>query len=516
MDILTTGIQSGIGRYTYENLGGMGLARNTSKLEWERIKKTHFKAIIHCAFNSSKTLDPNSPYSYFDDNIFLTKELAALKYDKFIYFSTIDVYCKNTGIHSENEILDLYGPSSIYATSKLVSEAIVKQEAKNYLIIRSSTPLGTHSRKNTLMQMIENEPCTVGLSSASVYNIIIYSDILNFIKYSIEKNIQGVLNLASSRNITLGKVAKVLGKNIQFGEGHYSTGNIDNTKIASTFPAFKKSSEDNLLQYLKEHPQDLGKIDNPKQKIIKPGKKVLIVTGGSRGIGSSIATKAAKMGYSVCVNYRKNYKEANQIVEEINSKGGEAISVQADISSIEEVESLFRTVEMELGPLTALVNNAGISGPRSKLSDLAPAEMKHIFEVNLLGYFYCTKEAVKRMSSSFRGQGGAIVNISSQAAEFGGSNLTPYAASKAAINSFTLALSKEVSLEGIRVNAVSPGIIKTDQHDFSDELAFKNIKKEIPIGRLGTPQEVASAVLWLLSDEASYVTGAVLPVAGGR
>jgi len=156
MNILTTGIQSGIGRYTYENLGGMGLARNTSKLEWERIKKTHFKAIIHCAFNSSKTLDPNSPYSYFDDNIFLTKELATLKYDKFIYFSTIDVYCKNSGTHSENEILDLYGPSSIYATSKLVSEAIVKQEAKNYLIIRSSTPLGTHSRKNTLMQMIEN------------------------------------------------------------------------------------------------------------------------------------------------------------------------------------------------------------------------------------------------------------------------------------------------------------------------------------------------------------------------
>ena len=329
--------------------------------------------------------------------------------------------------------------------------------------------------------------------------------------------------MAASSNITLGKVAKVLGKNIQFGEDYYSTGNIDNTKIASTFPAFKKSSEDNLLQYLKEHPQylkehpqDLGKIDNPKQKIMKPEKKVLIVTGGSRGIGASIATKAAKMGYSVCVNYRKNSEEANQIVEEINSKGGEAIAVQADISSIKEVESLFRTAEIELGTLSALVNNAGISGPRSKLIDLDPAEMKHIFEVNLLGYFYCAKEAVKRMSSSCRGQGGAIVNISSQAANFGGSNLTAYAASKAAINSFTLALSKEVALEGIRINAVSPGIIETDQHDFSDELVFKNIKKEIPIGRLGTPQEVAFAVLWLLSDKAAYVTGTILPVAGGR
>ena len=516
MNILTTGIQSGIGRYTYENLGGMGLARNTSKVERERIKKTHFKAIIHCAFNSSKTLDPNSPYSYFDDNIFLTKELVTLKYDKFVYFSTTDVYCKNTATHSENEILNLYDPSSIYAATKLTSEAIVKEEAKNYLILRGSTPLGTHSRKNTLMQMIQNEPCTVGLSSASVYNIIIYSDILNFIKYSIEKDLQGVFNLASSSNITLGKVAKVLGKNIQFGEDYYSTGNIDNTKIASTFPAFKKSSEDNLLQYLKEHPQNLGKIDIPKQKIMKPGKKVLIVTGGSRGIGASIATKAAKMGYSVCVNYRKNSEKANQIVEEINSKGGEAIAVQADISSIKEVESLFRTAEIELGTLSALVNNAGISGPRSKLSDLDPTEMKHIFEVNLLGYFYCAKEAVKRMSSSCRGQGGAIVNISSQAAEFGGSNLTAYAASKAAINNFTLALSKEVALEGIRVNAVSPGIIETDQHDFSDELVFKNIKKEIPIGRLGTPQEVAFAVLWLLSDKAAYVTGTILPVAGGR
>ena len=249
---------------------------------------------------------------------------------------------------------------------------------------------------------------------------------------------------------------------------------------------------------------------------MKPEKKVLTVTGGSRGIGASIATKAAKMGYSVCVNYRKNSEEANQIVEEINSKGGEAIAVQADISSIKEVESLFRTAEIELGTLSALVNNAGISGPRSKLIDLDPAEMKHIFEVNLLGYFYCAKEAVKKMSSSCSGQGGAIVNISSQAAEFGGSNLTAYAASKAAINSFTLALSKEVALEGIRVNAVSPGIIETDQHDFSDELVFKNIKKEIPIGRLGTPQEVASAVLWLLSDEAAYVTGTILPVAGGR
>ena len=253
MNILTTGIQSGIGRYAYENLCSLGLTRNTSKVEWERIKKTHFDAIIHCAFNSSKTLDPNSPYSYFNDNIFLTKKLVTLNYDKFIYFSTIDVYCKNTKTHSENETLDLYGPSSIYSTSKLVSEAIVKQEAKNYLILRSSTPLGIYSRKNTLIRMIQNEPCEIGLSSASTYNIINYSDISDFIKYSIERDLQGLFNLASSKNITLEKVATILGKNIQFGEHYYSPGSIDNTKISSIFPVFKKSSEENLLKFLKEN-----------------------------------------------------------------------------------------------------------------------------------------------------------------------------------------------------------------------------------------------------------------------
>ena len=249
MNILITGIQSGIGRYAHENLGGIGLVRDTSKEERKRIKKTHFDAIIHCAFNSSKTLNPNSPYSYFDDNIFLTKELVSLKHDKFIYFSTIDIYCKNTATHSESETLNLYGPSSIYAATKLTSEAILKEEATNHLILRSSTLLGTHSRKNTLIKMIQDEPCTVGLSSASVYNIIIYSDILNFIKYSIGQDVQGVFNLASSCNITLEKVARILGKNIQFGEGYYSAGNIDNTKISFTFPAFKKNSEDSLELY---------------------------------------------------------------------------------------------------------------------------------------------------------------------------------------------------------------------------------------------------------------------------
>ena len=249
---------------------------------------------------------------------------------------------------------------------------------------------------------------------------------------------------------------------------------------------------------------------------MKAAKKVLIVTGGSRGIGAATSLRAAQIGYSVCINYEKSSKNANQVVREINFKGGKAIAVQADISSAKEVERLFKTTEIELGALSALVNNAGISGSRSKLIDLDISEIKHIFEVNLLGYFYCAKEAIKRMSRSSGGQGGAIVNISSQAAKYGGNGLTPYAASKAAINNFTLSLSREVALEGIRVNAVSPGIIETDQHDFSNEAVLNNKKKEIPVGRLGTPQEVANAILWLLSDKAAYVTGALLPVTGGR
>jgi len=249
---------------------------------------------------------------------------------------------------------------------------------------------------------------------------------------------------------------------------------------------------------------------------MKAAKKVLIVTGGSRGIGAATSLRAAQIGYSVCINYEKSSKNANQVVREINSNGGKAIAVQADISSAKEVERLFKTTEIELGALSALVNNAGISGSRSKLIDLDISEIKHIFEVNLLGYFYCAKEAIKRMSRSSGGQGGAIVNISSQAAKYGGNGLTPYAASKAAINNFTLSLSREVALEGIRVNAVSPGIIETDQHDFSNEAVLNNKKKEIPAGRLGTPQEVANAILWLLSDKAAYVTGALLPVTGGR
>ena len=253
MNFLTTGNQSGLGRYVHETLGGMGLARNTPKSEHEAIKKNSFDAIIHCAVNSTKTFDPSSMYSYFQDNIFLTDELTSLKCKKFIYLSSVDVYCKDSELVSENKTFNSDNLISIYAATKLASESTIQRRCKNHLILRSVSPLGKYSRKNTLIKMIEDNPCTVGLSASSVYNIVIYSDILNFIKHAIDKDLQGVFNLASSGNIILGEIAGILKKNIHFGKHHYNVGSIDNNKIASHFPVFRNNSKDNLIKYLSEH-----------------------------------------------------------------------------------------------------------------------------------------------------------------------------------------------------------------------------------------------------------------------
>ena len=244
--------------------------------------------------------------------------------------------------------------------------------------------------------------------------------------------------------------------------------------------------------------------------------QVIVITGGSRGIGKSTALLAARRGYKVCICYENKVSLAENLVEEIKSQGGEALSVQADVSVPEEVKRLFDIAGEKLGPLTALVNNAGISGDREKLVNLDISSIKRVLDVNLLGTILCTQEAVKRMALSEGGKGGGIINISSQVAFFGGQQLIPYAASKAAINNFTLALSKEVADEEIRVNAISPGIIDTDQHDFSASQPGGEVSDQIPLKRLGAPEEVAEAILWLLSKNSSYITGVVLPVAGGR
>ena len=245
---------------------------------------------------------------------------------------------------------------------------------------------------------------------------------------------------------------------------------------------------------------------------------VLIVTGGSRGIGAATALIAGRNGYAVCVNYLKNEEAAEKIVNEINSNGGRAIAVCADISLEEEVVDLFQTVDVQLGTVSALVNNAGILETQMRIADMDAARLNRVFLTNIAGPFLCAREAVKRMSRKNGGNGGAIVNVSSAAARLGSpGEYVDYAASKGAIDTFTIGLAREVAEEGIRVNAVRPGIIETDIHASGGEPGrVDRIKGTIPMKRGGSPEEVARAIMWLLSVESSYTTGALLDVSGGR
>ena len=246
--------------------------------------------------------------------------------------------------------------------------------------------------------------------------------------------------------------------------------------------------------------------------------EVLIVTGGSRGIGAATALIAGRSGYAVCVNYLKNKTAAKQIVAEIKADGGRAILVGADISQEEEVMELFRTVDERLGKISALVNNAGILEKKMRIEDMDAARLNRVFLTNITGSFLCAREAVKRMSTKNGGNGGAIVNVSSAAARLGSAGeYVDYAASKGAIDTFTRGLAQEVAEEGIRVNAVRPGVIDTDIHASGGEPGrVERIKNSVPLKRVGSPEEVARAIMWLLSSESSYTTGALLEVSGGR
>jgi NAD(P)-dependent dehydrogenase (short-subunit alcohol dehydrogenase family) len=245
---------------------------------------------------------------------------------------------------------------------------------------------------------------------------------------------------------------------------------------------------------------------------------VLIVTGGGRGIGAATARLGAARGYAVCVNYLSNAEAAASVVAEIEAAGGRALAVQADVAREEEAIRLFEVVDRELGPVTALVNNAGLAGLISRLDEAESETIRQVIEVNVFGVIWCAREAVKRMSTKHGGQGGAIVNISSGAATLGSpGEYIWYAAAKGAVNSFTLGLSKEVAGEGIRVNAVSPGMVSTEIHAASgDADRLERIGRAVPIGRAAEPEEIAEPILWLLSEAASYTTGAILRVAGGR
>lgn len=245
---------------------------------------------------------------------------------------------------------------------------------------------------------------------------------------------------------------------------------------------------------------------------------VALITGSGRGIGAATAKLAAKRGYAVCVNYLKNEQRADEVVAEIRAGGGKAILVQADTAHEDEVIKLFERVDLELGPITALVNNAGITGRAGRLESFDADAIRRVLEVNVTGAIFCAQQAVKRMSTKNGGAGGAIVNVSSLASTLGGANQwIPYAAAKGAINSFTLGLAKEVAAEGIRVNAISPGLIATEIHaeaGVGDRL--QKVIPMVPMGRLGTAEECAEAILWLMSDEAAYMIGSVLTLSGGR
>jgi NAD(P)-dependent dehydrogenase (short-subunit alcohol dehydrogenase family) len=247
-------------------------------------------------------------------------------------------------------------------------------------------------------------------------------------------------------------------------------------------------------------------------------KKVIVITGASRGIGAATARLAAARGYAVCVNYLKNQAAANAVVDDIASAGGQAIAIAADVAAETEVVNLFRIVDRQLGTVTALVNNAGILETQMRVDEMDAARLNRIFAANVTSCFLCAREAVRRMSSKHGGSGGAIVNVSSAAARLGApGEYVDYAASKGAIDSFTIGLSREVATEGIRVNAVRPGIIYTDIHASGGEPGrVDRIKDTVPMKRGGRPEEVATAILWLLSDEASYATGTFIDLAGGR
>ena len=246
--------------------------------------------------------------------------------------------------------------------------------------------------------------------------------------------------------------------------------------------------------------------------------KTILITGASRGIGAATALLAARQGYAVAVNYASNSLAADEVVRQIRATGAQAMAVQADVADEAQVDTMFEKIDAKLGRLDALVNNAGVVDQAARVDAMTLARLRRMFDINVFGSFLCAREAVKRMSTRYGGAGGAIVNVSSAASRLGSpGQYVDYASAKGAIDTFTLGLAKEVAGEGIRVNAVRPGIIDTEIHasgGLPDRA--RDVAPQVPMQRAGTADEVAQSIVWLLSDQASYTTGALLDVAGGR
>jgi NAD(P)-dependent dehydrogenase (short-subunit alcohol dehydrogenase family) len=245
---------------------------------------------------------------------------------------------------------------------------------------------------------------------------------------------------------------------------------------------------------------------------------VLLITGGGRGIGAAVARLAAAQGWDVAVNVVRDMASAQAVAADVRALGRRAVAVQADVSDEASVQALFATVDAELGPLRGLVNNAGVVDVAQRVDEMSLARWQRMFAINVQGTFLCTREALRRMSTQHGGAGGSVVNLSSAAARLGSpGQYVDYAAAKAAIDTFTLGVAREVAHEGVRVNAVRPGIIDTDIHASGGQPdRVERMAPQLPMQRAGTAEEVAQAVVWLLSDQASYTTGSVLDVAGGR
>jgi NAD(P)-dependent dehydrogenase (short-subunit alcohol dehydrogenase family) len=246
--------------------------------------------------------------------------------------------------------------------------------------------------------------------------------------------------------------------------------------------------------------------------------QVLLITGGSRGIGAATAVLAAQRGYAVAVNYASNSRAADEVVRTIRATGGTAISVQADVGDETQVIAMFEKVDAKLGRITALVNNAGVVDLQARVDQMSVQRLERMFRINVIGSFICAREAVRRMSTRHGGDGGAIVNLSSVASRLGSpGQYVDYAAAKGAIDTFTIGLAKEVAEEGIRVNAVRPGLIETEIHASGGmPTRAYDLAPSVPMKRVGTAREIAEGIVWLLSPEASYVTGTLLDISGGR
>ncbi len=248
------------------------------------------------------------------------------------------------------------------------------------------------------------------------------------------------------------------------------------------------------------------------------GRPVLLVTGGSRGIGAAVCRLAARQGWNVAVNYAANRAAADAVVAEVRAEGGGAIAIQGDVGNAQDIAAMFEAVDRHFGQLDGLVNNAGIVDAPQRVDEMSVERLERMMRINVTGSILCASEAVRRMSSKHGGKGGSIVNISSMAAVLGSaSQYVDYAASKAAIDTFTIGLSREVATEGVRVNAIRPGVIDTDIHASGGlPNRARDMASSIPMQRSGTAEEIADAVLYLLSPTASYITGAILNVSGGR